>query len=427
MAENRRGFIKQMAAMGFVYPTTLLGLDVFDTEAPYSIEELKQLSKNSDDNFWKGVQMSFVQNKKFINLENGYFSPQPLPTLNAFTEYSKMINASPSYYMRTQQFEDKERIRQSLAEFADIDAEELALTRNTTESLNILIQGLPLQKGDEALICDQDYGSMVEAFKHRANRDGITVKTIPLPLYPKNDDEIVKLYESAIKPKTKIVLITQLINTTGQVLPVKKICDMAHAKGVEVMVDGAHSFAHLDFKIKDLGCDYFATSLHKWLCCPLGSGMLWVKKEHISKIWSLYGDIGKPKDDIRKFEHQGTHPCAVQLCIPDAISFHNTIGNKRKQNRLRYLRNYWVEKLEGVDKVYFNTPKETERSSAIANVAVEGLKPSQLAKKLYDEYKIFTVAIENAAVNGVRITPHLYTTEQHLDSLVDAITKISKA
>ena len=407
MAENRRGFIKHMAAMGFIFPTTLFGIDTLNINTPYSIGELEQLAGGDDDKFWESVQMSYVQSKKFINLENGYFSPQPLPVLNAFVEYSKMINASPSYYMRTQQFEDKEKVRQALTGFAEVDAEEIALTRNTTESLNIIIQG------------------MVEAFGQRANREGIVVKTIKIPLHPKSDEEIVKAYEAAITPKTKVLLVTHLINTSGQLLPVNKICAMAHARGVEVMVDGAHTFAHLDFKIKDLDCDYYAASLHKWLCAPLGAGILWVKKEKVEKLWPLFGDINQPKDNIRKLEHQGTHPCAVQLCIPEAIRFHNTIGSKRKQDRLLYLKNYWVDKVKNLKKVSFNTPNEDSRTAAIANIAVEGLKPSELADKLYKEYNIFTVAIEKEPIYGVRVTPHLYTTEHHLDKMVDAITEIS--
>lgn len=427
MAENRRGFIKRMAAMGFVFPTTLFGIDNFDMETPYSIEELAQLATGDDNKFWESVQMSYVQSKKFINLENGYFSPQPLPVLSAFVEYTKMINASPSYYMRTQQFEDKEKVRQALADFAKVDAEELALTRNTTESLNIIIQGLPLKKGDEAIVTDQDYGSMLEAFGQRANRDGIVLKTIKIPLHPKSDEEIVKAYEEAITPKTKVLLVTHLINTSGQLLPVKKICAMAHSKGVEAMVDGAHTFAHIDFKISDLGCDYYAASLHKWLCAPLGAGMLWVKKDKIEKLWSLFGDVNQKRTDIRKLEHQGTHPCAVQLCIPEAIRFHNTIGSKRKRERLLHLKNYWVDKVKDLKGVTFNTPVEDSRTAAIANIAVDGLKPSQLAEKLYKDYNIFTVAIEKEPINGVRVTPHLYTTKQHLDKMVDAIIEISKA
>lgn len=425
MAENRRGFIKHIAAMGFVFPTTLFGIDNFDIDTPYSIDELAQLATGDDDKFWESVQMSYVQSKKFINLENGYFSPQPLAVLNAFVKYTKMINTSPSYYMRTQQFEDKEKVRQALANFALVDAEEIALTRNTTESLNIIIQGLPMKKGDEAIVTDQDYGSMLEAFGQRANRDGIVVKTIKIPLHPKSDEEIVKAYEEAITSKTKVLLVTHLINTSGQLLPVKKICAMAHAKGVEVMVDGAHTFAHIDFKISDLDCDYYAASLHKWLCAPLGSGMLWVKKDKIEKLWSLFGDVNQKRTDIRKLEHQGTHPCAVQLCIPEAINFHNTIGSKRKRERLLYLKNYWVNKVKDLKGVTFNTPVENNRTAAIANIAIKGFTPSALAEKLYKEHNIFTVAIEKEPIHGVRVTPHLYTTEKHLDKMVAAVTAIS--
>lgn len=424
---NRRTFIKNLSAMGFVAPVAAFSFFDMNAQQTVGFTPLDELQNPTDDDFWKAVQSNFEQSAHFINLENGYFSPQPSPVLNAFMENTRTINQNTSLYMRTKQFDDKEMVRNELAAFAQVDAEELALTRNTTESLNIIIQGLPLKTGEEAILAHQDYGSMVEAFGQRARRDGIVLKKINLPLHPKTDEEIVQLYKDAITPKTKIILVTHMINTTGQILPLKKICAMAHANGVEVMVDGAHTFAHIDFKITDLGCDYFAASLHKWLCCPIGGGLLWVHRKKIKTLWPLFGDDSQPHDNIRKLEHQGTHPCAVQLSIPSAIKFHNLIGSQNKEARLRYLKNYWVGKLTGVEGISFNTPADDRRTCAIANIAVAGISPSKLAAKLYDEHKIFTVAIESETIKGVRVTPHLYTTEAHLDKLVEALTQIAQA
>jgi len=206
---------------------------------------------------------------------------------------------------------------------------------------------------------------------------------------------------------------------------VRKICDMAHSKGVEVIVDGAHTFAHIDFDIKDLGGDYYAASLHKWLCTPPGNGLLWMKKEKIEKIWPLFGDTTYPATDIRKLEHYGTHHRAFRLAIPAAIKFHNLIGTQRKEERLRHLKNYWVNGIKDISGVSFNTPMEGSRTCGIANFALRGYKPVELAEKLYKDYKIYTVGIESEAVNGVRVTPHIYTTQQDLDKLVAAVKELT--
>lgn len=426
MADTRRDFIKNMALLGFFVPATPINwLDV--TEAKYtSFAALDGLQNSTDDEFWKVVQESFSQSAAFTNLENGYFSPSPLPVLNEYIENVRMINANTSYYMRVKQNDDREAIRTELAQLAGIDAEELAMVRNTSEAMEIVLLGLPLQKGDEVVYCTQDYYSMQNALKQRAQRDGIVLKAIDLPLLPNSDDDIVNAYQAAITPKTRLMHVTHMINTTGHILPVKQICDMAHAKGIEVVVDGAHTFAHIDFKIPDLGCDYYATSLHKWLCNPLGSGLLWMKREKIEKLWPLFADIEMAKTDIRRFEHYGTYQNGIQLALRAAIKFHTMVGGKRKEDHLRYLKNYWVQQLQNTDGIGFNTPMDAARSCAIANVTVKGYTPKQLAQKLYDDYKIFTVAIQSAPVNGVRVTPHLYNTIQHLDKLVDALKTLAK-
>ena len=273
-------------------------------------------------------------------------------------------------------------------------------------------------------MAEQDYGSMLEMFKQTAKRHGMVNKIVSVPLDPKSDEEIVELYANAITPKTKLLMVCHMINITGQILPIRKICDMAHSKGVPVMVDGAHAFAHIYFSIPDLNCDYYGTSLHKWLSVPIGAGALYVRKDNISKIWPIFAETGKEQNDILRLNHTGTHPVATDLTISDAIDFYHKIGPARKEARLRYLQNYWVNKVRTMPHVILNTPTDPARSCGIANVGIKDIKPGDLAKTLLDKYKIYTVAIDGAGVHGCRITPNLYTTTDELDALVKALGEI---
>ncbi len=390
-------------------------------------EELPAVEVARDEDFWYQVQNAYNQSPHFINLEAGYFSPQPNVVMEAQLRNIEMINAQPSFYMRRRQQEERQEIRELVASFGGTSPEEMTITRNTTESLNVIILGYPWQPGDEAIITEQDYPNMLEAFAQAQKRYKIKLTEIAIPLHPTSDEEIVAAYENAITPQTKVILCTHMINLTGQILPVRKICDMAHARGVEVIVDGAHTFAHLVFKIPDLHGDYYAASLHKWLCCPLGLGVLYVKKDKINKIWPLFGDTSAPTDSIRKFERTGTQPVGTILTVANALKFHKAIGSERKEERLRYLKNYWCEKVKDIPGVTLNVPLEHGRSCAIGNVAVDGITPDELAAFFYDKYRIFTVAINNKAVKGVRVTPHLYTTLENLDLLVDAIRDAAHA
>lgn len=429
MENHRRTFLKRMGGLS----AGLIVLPWKDDErlrairgAARRIDHLPPEVAARDEDFWYQVQRAYRQSPHFINLENGYFSPQPLEGLEAQQANIRMINEIPSYYMRRRQFEEKEGVKQQLAKLAGCSPEELVITRNTTESLDTIIAGIDFEAGDEAVMCDQDYGSMLEAFDQQARRRGLKNVLIDLPLHPRSDAELVERYERAITPKTKIMLVTQLINITGQVLPVRQICDMAHGHGVEVIVDGAHAFAHLDFKIPDLHGDYYGASLHKWLCSPLGAGLLYIRRDKIAKVWPLFGDATYPADDIRKFEHIGTHPVSTNLTIANAIRFHELIGPARKEARLRYLKEYWTTRVKDLPGVSLNTPWERERSSAIANLAVDGISPNELADYFYDEHRIFTVAINRRAVKGVRITPHLYTRLEDLGKLVAAVRQAAK-
>jgi selenocysteine lyase/cysteine desulfurase len=428
MLRNRRQFVQQAGALtasSFLLPWIQQpALDAI-TEKRRELDHLSAEAFAQKEDFWVLIQRAYQQSPHFINLENGYFSPQPVEVMEAQMNNIRMINEQPSFYMRKRQWDDKAGVKKLLAQQAGCSPEEIVITRNTTESLDTVIHGLDFEPGSEAIMCDQDYGSMLEAFDQQARRRGLVNKFIELPLHPVSDSEIVERYEKAITDKTKVMLVTHLINITGQVLPVRKICDMAHRHDVQVIVDGAHSFAQLDFKIPDLGADYFGASLHKWLCCPLGAGILYVRKDRIANVWPLFGDAGHAADDIRKLEHIGTHPVSTNLTIAAALRFHQVIGDRRKQERLRYLKRYWTEQVKEVPGITLNTPWEMERSSAIANVAVDGYTPQELWDKLYDDYRIWTVAINRKAVKGIRVTPHLYTPIEHLDQFVAALKELA--
>jgi selenocysteine lyase/cysteine desulfurase len=273
----------------------------------------------------------------------------------------------------------------------------------------------------------QDYGAMLDMFKLQARRRGIVNRVVSLPLDPQSDDEIVQLYANAITPKTRLLMVAHLVNITGHLLPVRAISDMAHARGVDVMCDGAHAFAQLAFRIPDLGCHYYGASLHKWLGTPLGAGILYVRQDRIAKLWPIYADEGMADTDIRKLNHTGTHPVHTDLGIDNAIDFHESIGAERKEARLRYLQRYWTAQVRGVPNIMVNTPTDPKRSCAIANVGVNGMKPADLAKTLFDRYKVWTVAIDTANVHGVRITPQLFTTPRELDVLVRALKELAAA
>ncbi len=417
---DKRTFLKSTAALG------LASLVPFESLSNW----IKQHNNNSaielaeDEFFWEGIRKGYRLKSEYINLENGYYCFLPQETLERYIQHIREINYQGSYYMRTVQFENKKLAASKLAAVAGCSPEELIITRNTTESLDMVIGGMNWQAGDEAVMAEQDYGSMLDMFKQVAKRYGVVNKIISVPNHPSSDEEIVNLYANAITEKTKLVMVCHMINITGQILPVRKICDMAHNKGVQVLVDGAHAFAHIKYSISDLNCDYYGTSLHKWLSVPLGAGFLYVKKDNIGNVWPLFGDEGRKEDDVLRLNHIGTHPVATDLAIINAIDYYQMVGPERKENRLRYLQNYWTSKVRPMKHIILNTPVDSQRSCGIANVGVKGMKPGDLAKALLDKYKIWTVAIDGANVHGCRITPNIYTTPKDLDVFVKALSEL---
>jgi selenocysteine lyase/cysteine desulfurase len=418
---NKRSFIKSLATLPFAAPNTLSAMDKVVNN--FSHIPFNDLAGNED--FWAKMRGGYKLKPDYINLENGYYCFLPQETLENFISHVREVNYQGSYYMRTKAANDKKLAIERLAKVAGCSPEELGITRNTTESLDTVISGFNWKQGDETVMAEQDYFSMLAMFQQVSKRFGVVNKMVSVPNHPANDEEIVNLYASAITPKTKLLMVSHMVNITGQILPIRKICDMAHSKGVQVLVDGAHAFAHIKFSIPDLDCDYYGASLHKWLSVPLGAGLLYVKKEHIPSIWPLLAPGEKAMDDIGRLNHTGTHPVHTLLALQNAIDYYEKVGAERKEARLRYLQNYWTGKVRDVQHVILNTPADPARSCGIANVGIKGMKPQDLADTLLKKYRIYTVAIDGANVHGCRITPNLYTTTKELDAFVGALKELA--
>jgi selenocysteine lyase/cysteine desulfurase len=390
-----------------------------------TLEDITGKDVMTDESFWEKIRKDYLLTPDYINLENGYYNIMPQPTLEKFIAHVKQINLEGAYYMRTVQYDNKKAMAEKLAALTGCTVDQLIMTRNTTESLDMVIGGYPWQPGDEAVMAEQDYGAMLEMFKQVGKRNGVVNKIISVPNIPTSDEEIVNLYASAITPKTKLLMVCHMINITGQILPVKKICDMAHSKGVEVLVDGAHAIAHFQYSIPELGCDYYGASLHKWLSVPLGVGILYVKKDKISKIWPLLAEGDRKEDDISRLNHTGTHPVHTEITVADAIDYYLKLGPERKESRLRYLQQYWTGRVREIPNVVVNTPADPARACGIANVGIVHMKPALLAETLMKKYRIYTVAIDYANVHGCRITPNVYTSTAELDVLVRALKELA--
>lgn len=420
---DKRSFLKSFTFLGLGITPGLATLESLISKVSHLPSE--EVAK--DEDFWASIRGGYKLKPDYINLENGYYCFLPEETLENLIRHVREVNYQGSYYMRTVQWDNKKAVAAKLAKLGGCSPEELIITRNTTESLDMVIGGLDWKAGDEAVMAEQDYGAMLEMFKQVAKRHGVVNKIVSVPNHPSSDEEIVELYSKAITEKTRLLMVCHMVNITGHILPIRKICDMAHKKGVQVMVDGAHAFAHFQFSLPDLDCDYYGSSLHKWLSAPLGAGMLYVKKGNAAKVWPLLAEGDKKDDDIYRLNHIGTHPVHTDLAIGDAVDFHQKIGGERKEARLRYLQNYWTSKVRNLPHVIINTPVDPKRSCGIANVGIKGMKPKELADTLMSKYKIYTVAIDGANVFGCRISPNLYTTPAELDVFVKALDDMGKS
>ena len=380
----------------------------------------------TDEDYWWHIQQAYTVSPQIINLNNGGVSPSPLVVQNAVERYNKLANEAPTYFMWRIMDQGREPLRESLAKFAGVSTDEIAINRNATESLDTVIMGLPLQRGDEIVMTRYDYPNMLHAWRQRELREGLKINYVELEMPVEDSDLAVRKFVEQMNPRVKVVHITHIMNWNGQILPVRRIAQEAHKRGIEVLVDGAHSFAHLDYKISDLDCDYFGTSLHKWLSAPIGSGMLWIKKEKISKIFPLIPNDKPNSDNIRKFENLGTRSFAIEQAIGQALNFQLAIGNARKEARLRFLKDYWAKEAVKLPKIKMNTSLKPEFSGALAHFGVEGLEAGKMEGELFAKFKIHTSPTKWEKLNGLRITPHVYTTLRDLDRLLEGVEYLTK-
>jgi isopenicillin-N epimerase len=406
--------------------TTVASLLKTVAAATKSVAHLTPEEAAMDEDYWAIIEDSFTVTRGIINLNNGGVSPSPRIVTEALVRYIWHQEEAPAYTMWQILEPQSETVRTGLAELFGCDREEIAITRNASESLEILLMGMDFKPGDEILTTTQDYPRMLTTLRQREKREGLKLKLIQIPIPPKDLNEITAAFVKGITDRTRLILISHQINITGQITPVKAVCEVARAKGIETIVDGAHSFAQFDFKQKDIGCDYFGTSLHKWLYAPKGTGLLYVKRDKIEKLWPLMAAEAKQASDIRKFEEIGTHSAAPKLAIGEALLFHNGIGGKRKEARLRYLSRYWMNRLKDVPKIRFNTSFDPTQSCAIANVQIEGTNPEVVVKYLFEKHHILTTPIMHEEFQGIRITPNVYTTLKELDHFCDQMELLAR-
>lgn len=378
-----------------------------------------------DEAFWRQIKLAYSVSPTLVNLNNGGVSPQPRVVQEAVEHYNRLSNETPSYYMWRILDAGREPLREKLADLAGCSAEEIAINRNATEALENVIFGVRLETGDEVVVSPFDYPNMANSWKQRALREGIVLKYAPVDIVKDSDASIVDAYVGQFGQRTKLVHITQLVHYTGRILPVKAIAEAARARGIEVLVDGAHAFAHLDFKIPDLGCDYFGTSLHKWLCAPFGSGMLYVRRDKIPRLYPLFGTEEPESDDIRKFEHLGTRSFAIEQGIAHAVDFHRMIGSALKQERLYYLKEYWVKQLADLPGFQLLTPRSPTSSGALTVFKLKDVPSSEVARQLEQKYRVHTVWVKKEELEGVRITPNVYTLTSDLDRFIKGVKAIA--
>lgn len=378
-----------------------------------------------DEAFWGSIARAFTVDRSIVNLNNGGVSPSPTWVQDAMKHHLDFSNKAPAWTMWQILEPQREGVRQRIAREWGVDPEEIAFTRNASEGLQILQFGIDLAPGDELLTTTQDYPRMLTTFRQRERREGVVLRSIELPVPAEDDAEVVRRFEEAITPRTRVILLCHMINLTGQILPVRDVVRMARRHGIPVLVDGAHALAHFDFRLPELECDYYATSLHKWLFAPHGTGLLYIRRERIPGIWPLMAAEASADGDIRKFEEIGTHPAANTLAIAEALTFHQAIGSARKEARLVLLRDRWAHRLLAAsDRIRLHTSLRPGRACGIANVQIEGIDSRALGSHLWNRHRIFTTPILHAQFEGLRISPSVYTTLEEIDRFGDAMEAV---
>jgi selenocysteine lyase/cysteine desulfurase len=379
-----------------------------------------------DEAFWREIQEGFTLDRTIVNLNNGGVCPSPRVVHEALKRYLDVSNQSPVYHMWQILEPNLETVRRNLARVAGCDPEALAITRNASEALQTAQLGIDLQPGDEVVTTNQDYPRMLDTWEQRVRRDGIKLVKVSFPVPPPSLADLAQRLESAVTPKTKVLHFCHITNLTGQIFPVRDICRMARARGIHTIVDGAHAFAHFPYAIRDLECDYYGTSLHKWLLAPVGTGFLYVRRELIKDLWPLTPANVSLAENIRKFEEIGTHPAAMHNAIAEALVFHETIGVDRKLARLRYLRGLWADALRDLPRIRVFTSADPAQSGGLACVGIEGIDPAKLSAHFWERYRLIVTPIKHPEFEGLRVTPNVYTTLPEVELFAEAMASVAK-
>ena len=422
---TRRGFL-QTAGAASAWATFRPDALARASAASAAVADRTASEVAADESYWREIQQAFTLDRTIINLNNGYTCPSPRVVHEAYKRYLDESNQAPIYYMWNMLEPNVEQVRRKLAAEAGCDPDELAITRNASEALQICQLGIDLKPGDHVVTTNQDYGRMLDTWDQRVARDGITVTKLSFPVPTTTLTELKDRIERAITPRTRVIHICHITNLTGQLFPVRDIATMARSRGIKTIVDGAHAFAHFPFRLSELECDFYGTSLHKWLLAPVGTGFLYVRRENIEHLWPLTPPPAAKMKDIRKFEEVGTHPAAAHNAIAEALVFHQAIGIERKSARLRYLTDRWAKHLEKNPRVKILSSREPNQAWGLANVHLEGIPPSKAYDFLWSKYRIITAAINHAEYNGLRVTPNVYTTLEEIDTFADAIEALLK-
>jgi selenocysteine lyase/cysteine desulfurase len=426
---TRRRFVGQIgraAGIGAVASTlaSLTGERVL--AAVQRVAALPPAAVAGDEEFWLPIQQAWDCDRALLNLNNGGCSPAPRVALEALFRRWRFANEVMYHNLMRVLDPKRESVRTQLAELFGADPETIALVRNASEALETITMGIELAPGDEVLTTNHDYPRMITAWKQREKRDGIVLKQVEMPVPLRDPADLVKLIEAAITPRTRVLHVSHVHYTTGQIGPVKALCDLARARGLLSIVDGAHAFAHLDVKCGEIGADYYGTSLHKWLSAPVGNGMLHVRKERIASLWPLFAHDDPASPDIRKFEQPGTNPVPVMLSIAEAVQFHQLIGGARKQERLRFLRDAWAKPLSAEPKVTIIPSLDPVHSCGIATLRIEGVDPAKFTEHLLEKHQIVVAPIPRPDVGAIRVTPHLYTTLAEIERFVSIVRNVVK-
>lgn len=378
----------------------------------------------ADEEFWEAVGREFTVDHNVINFNNGHVSPAPRVVQESMKRFLDNMNMGPFHTMIQVQDREIEAARRKIADVAGCDPEEIAITRNSSESNEIAQLGIDLKRGDEVLTTNQDYPRMLTTFRQRELREGIVLKTISFPVPAISLDDLYNRYEQAVTPKTKLILVCHITNRTGQIFPIRRICDMAHSRNIPVIVDGAHAFNQFPFKLSDLNCDYYGVSLHKWTFAPVGTGFLYVSKSRIKDTWAMMASGERRADNIRKFEEIGTYPAANRLAICDALAFNEDIGIERKAARLRYLRDRWANRLAQNPKVKILHNPAPDMSCGIGMLTFnDGIQCAKMTQVLQAKYGILTATMPHEEYTGIRVTPSVYNTAKEADFFASAVEK----